>query len=206
VSPKNDYFGEAGDASLYFTVNPDGSVSCIDFLFGCGISTSASASWNLAVNGQFFPEGNLEALDFPVLPPGSTINSATFSWSVGEGYNLFPGNIDFNEVGYLGLQTVIGPCGVLEVSSNSGSCTFTPASTAETFSFPSFSGGGNAMLVAVIPDEPGDYTGGSDILVSASFTVTENYSTTPEPAYSFLVGLGVVGLIATRIRLRYRVA
>lgn len=110
----------------------------------------------------------------------------------------------FNEVGSLGLQSVNGPCGLLAVSSDTGTCSFTPGSTAETFYYPEFSGGADAMLAAVIPDEPGTYTGGADILVAASFTVTENYSTAPEPAYGFLVGLGMAGLFAIRTRLRTR--
>src|ERR1700735_2773979 len=74
---QNDFFSEAGTATLYFTVNPDGSVSggpCINAFIECGTVTSAPLNWDLDVTGQCcFPEGNLSALDFPALPPGSTI-------------------------------------------------------------------------------------------------------------------------------------
>jgi hypothetical protein len=192
-------------------VNPDGSVSCW-FWDGvdCGIATSASASWDLDVTGQVgFPEGYLGALDFPALPPGSTIDSATFSWSVGEGIIPFPGSIGvegsivFNEVGSLGLQSVDGPCGLLAVSSDSDACSFTPGSTDETFYYPDFSGGGDAMLVAVIPSEPGDYSGGGDVLASATFTITEDFTPAPEPrSCGFLVGLGMLGFAVMRRKQR----
>jgi hypothetical protein len=79
----------------------------------------------------------------------------------------------------------------------------------KTFYYPDFSGGGNAMIVATdIPFlDPGFYSGGSNVSVSASFTVTEDYSTTPEPrTYAGLIGLGLVGLAAIRSRMRLKVS
>ena len=206
-----DFFSEAGTGVVYFTVNPDGSLSggpCVQGSL-CGIVTSAPLNWDLGVTGQCcFPEGNLSALDFPALPPGSTINSATFSWSAGAGLGpSFPGNADFDVQGSLGLQSVNGPCGLLVVSSNAGMCSFTPGSTGETFYYPDFSGGAGAALVAEIPIEPGFYSGGANVIATATFTITEDYSTTPEPrTYGFLVGLGLVGLFAIRSRARLQSA
>jgi hypothetical protein len=198
---QTNFFEEAGFAPLFFTINPDGTVSCFDTGGGCFIATSASASWDLAANGQVFPGANLTPLDFPALPPGSTINSAMFSWDVSEGVNPFPGNITFNLVGSLGLELVNGPCGGA-VSSDSGSCSFMPGSTGETTYAPEFSGGSNAMLVADIPTDPGTYTGGGNIGVVADYTVTVDYSATPEPAYGFPLGLGIAGLFAAAFRAR----
>jgi len=198
-------FEEAGGADINFTVNPDGSLSG---LFSNSPVTSGSLSWELPP-GFFGPQGASPGLDFPALPPGSTINSATFSFNVTEGLNYLTGdNINDNIAGSLALQSVSlgGACGLKAWSvpfPPGNTVSFTPCSTGEQFYEPDFSGGGNASAAAVIPSQPGGYIGGLDVAVSANYTITVNYSTTPEPrTYGFLVGLSLVGLFAVRRRSR----
>jgi hypothetical protein len=211
-------FSEAGSALLQFSVNPDGSISgypgCIEFI-SCDGVTSAPLNWELNVNGvPLGPHGEVPGLDFPSLPPGSTINSATFSFTVfpspadaGPGNNVFwtvQGSLAVQSVtlnaGCAGQYTFT-PLGTWSAPFPAGNTvSFVPCTTGELFYYPDFSGGGDATAVANIPSEPGAYFAGVNVLASADFTVTVDYSVAPEPGtYGFLVGLGMVGFFAIRM-------
>lgn len=205
------FFGEAGGAFFAFVVNPDGSLSCYDFGFGCfGPSTSGGLAWEFDADGSpLGSAGGSSLLDFPALPPGSIIDSATVSFDANVGTNYA---VPFNNVGYtvegsLALQSVTfsSSCGgggsFSAPFSGVEPIAFVPCPFGDTFFTGDFSGGGDATADAVIPSEPGAYVSTLNVGVSVDYTITVNYSETPEPhTYGLLIGLGMVGFFAIRIR------
>jgi hypothetical protein len=210
----DDSFSEAGSTQFQFIVNPDGSIFVEDPFGNLSGPVSSVSSpfggWELDVNGQGLgPHGSVPLLDVPALPPGSTINSATFSLNLTTRVYAVESNVNWTVQGSLALQSIEGvPCVPLATPLSSNyTCSFMPGTTSETLYSPDFSGGSDAVLVADlnivpgIPLEPGSYFAGVNISADAEMTITEDYSTTPEPrTYALLVGLGLVGLFTAKSR------
>ena len=206
-----DFFSEAGSAQVQFVVNPDGSIFVEDQIGNLsGPVTSVSAAfggWDLDVTGQIGGPIDVPPLDFPALPPGSTINSATFSLNLTAGAFEVVGNVNWSIQGSLAVQSIEGvPCVPLAMPlSQNYTCSFMRGTTDEQLYFPDFSGGSDAVLVAdlSVPLDPGSYSVGVNIGAAAEMTITEDFSTTPEPrTYALLIGLGLVGLFAIKSRTR----
>ena len=210
-------FEEAAYGNVDFTVNPDGSVT-VNNSFSTPLPTSYSFDFT---EGSFGPAGGVDPVYLHALPPGSTINSATINFSVGTGVDAsFPGDFEVG-AGVQGNPTITSvsllayDSGV-PVSPCAGVCTWTsPFAASYPITLNSTLLDGETLLdlnVAAADSgqitynalglDPGEYDAGVNLTMNESYTITVDYSTTPEPRMTVLIALAVIALIAIRARNR----
>jgi hypothetical protein len=151
----------------------------------------------------------------PSLPPGSTINSATFTIDdvqagaegntitgqpagfdytiTGEGSTSIPGTSLLDQNGGCGPFGNPGPAAL--------SFSFMPCSTAATYYIPLFYGTDDLMFQWTVPSQPGLYGTGVNAYVTIDYTIAVDYTVAPEPrTYALLVGLGLVAILVSKKR------
>jgi len=198
------FYGESDSGLIAYDLNPDGSVDVT-------LNQPFSGTWILPEGPQCGGRICVAGVDFPALPQGSTINSATFSFDAMPVYPVF-------NVGNFGSVTISGSAAALTNFTlyDSSGCSFggtgligaentfsfVPCTTSGVNYYPAFSG---ADTFTLTPDtqyeEPGSYYAGYNAIASVNYTVTVDYSVLPEPStYGFMVGLIMVGLVAIKFR------
>jgi hypothetical protein len=206
---------EADGAGVDLEVNPDGSVTYLAL-------NQFTGMW-LIPSGGGFPQLNNTGVIIPSLPPGSTINSATFT------IDSSGGGAVFNVGSAFGFDTTVTGDGsssipVTSLSDQTNGCSFgspitgfnqnfwplgapalsfsfMPCSTGETLYVPTFYGDDDLLLQWTVPSDPGYYSSDYNVSVSVDYTISVDYTVAPEPrTYALLVGLGLVAILVSKKR------
>ena len=199
-------------------MNSDGSVTYLDI-------QQFSGSWYLPGGSG---GGGLDntGVTTPSLPPGSTINSATFTIDnvqAGASGNTItgqPAGFDYTITGdgsssipWTLLLNQSGECGPFGAPASGFdpqtfqpigaalSFSFMPCSTAATYYIPLFYGTDDLMFQWTVPSQPGIYDTGVNAYVIIDYTIAVDYTVAPEPrTYALLVGLGLIAILVSKKR------
>lgn len=204
--------GLAGSGFVSLTVQPDGSVTDLQY--------EPISGWEVDFNGANAPRFDLPALDFPELPAGSIITSATLSFDLTvSSSTVLPDGLDAGVDGSLpdvpDVVTLnsLGCPGAYDVSTPVGTwsppfpdtLSFVPCTSDEQIYEPDFANFSTIPLEWTVPapeDFPTDYIETINVGVRADYTITEDFTAAPEPstAYMTLFGAGLIGLFSRRRR------